>query len=174
MKKLCLISLFALATSSAMAGDMYVTATMGQSQLHKVDTTGLDSFDTKDQGFALAVGQTIVPHFDVEVGYNKFGTFNGSVLGQTFEVEGKAFQASMIGSFEVKQNTNMFMRVGVIQTKAKTLGFSDKKSSVLYGVGATYKMNDTLDGVVEYQYVPKVAFTEKAMSSVNIGLKYRF
>lgn len=173
MKKSLMMVAMAVMSMSAMASDMYVSGSLGQSKLHNVDTTGLTSFDSKDQGFAVAFGATVMPHLAVEVGYNKFGTFAGNA-GEPFEVKGSAYQASVVGSFEVMPQTDVFGRLGVIRSTASSQGESEKKTSVLYGLGTSYQMTPELSATLEYQYVPKVAVTNEAMSSINVGLKYGF
>ena len=140
MKKMITVAAIALSAiaSSAVAGDFYVTGTVGQS-----DARGTDLSDHKDTSFGVGAGWQFHKNFAAEIGYTNLGEFSGSGV----IAKAEAFQTSLVGSYKVAPKLSVLGRVGLAATSLDVSGESNHKTTALYGVGA------------QYQFTPQVAAT---------------
>lgn len=137
-----------LAASPAIAADdggFYVGAGVG--------SFGLDigDFDGNDTGFKVLGGYGFNQYFGVELEYIDGGTIEEG--GAELDVSG--FVASLMGSYPVTEQFDVFAKAGMLFWDVDFDLFGDSGSDsgedFAWGVGAGYDFTDTFGGRVEYQ-----------------------
>lgn len=169
MKKVLSIAFVAAATmlgSQAMASDMYVTGTVGQSNIRG---TGLS--DHRDTAAGLGLGWQLNKNWAAELGYTHLGKFSDPGLS----AKGESYQASVVGSYEVAPKVSLFGRLGVARTSLDVSGGDNyHKTTALYGVGAQYQFTPQWAGTLEVDQYHKFAGSDSKLNTVTAGLKYSF
>ena len=170
MKKMITVAAIALSAiaSSAMAGDFYVTGTVGQS-----DARSTDLSDHKDTSFGVGAGWQFHKNFAAEVGYTNLGKFSGSGVSAKAE----AFQTSLVGSYEVAPKLSVLGRVGLAATNLDVAGEEQtyhNKTTALYGVGAQYQFTPQVAGTLEFTQYNKFAGSDAKLNTWTAGVKYTF
>ena len=170
MKTIISIAAIALASlaSSAMASDFYVTGNVGQSDLRSTDLS-----NHTDTSFGVAAGWQFHKNFAAEVGYTNFGKFSGT--GTSAKAE--AFQASLVGSYEVLPKVSVFGRLGVAATNLDVSAGEKtyyNKTTALYGLGAQYQFTPHVAATLEFNQYNKFAGSETKLNNWTAGVKYNF
>ena len=154
MKQMTLVSVLAVATSSAFAGDWYAVGALGQtkvddqaerdvnSDLIDLGVTGLSSsFDDKDTGYKLQMGYSFTPNWAVEGGYIDLGKFqySAAVTGPTAgsavaEVKVAGLNVAAVASYPMSDQFEIFGKLGIINAKVEA-------SATASGGGVTLSEN---------------------------------
>lgn len=138
------------------------------------------SLNNRGTGFKAMLGYRLTPTVSLEGGYADLGNFSYSAtyaaggLGADYKATG--LNISAVNFFPLNQDIAMFGKLGVSYVNVKGSGSSggvridtsDDKSSLGYGVGATYNLTDKWSLRTEW---------ERIYSDVNLwslGLQVRF
>lgn len=185
MKRLALIAAFiATATAPAIAGDVYIVGSVGQSTIdsdksatdNALTSEGADnlasSLDKTDTAYKIQVGYQFNQYFAVEGGYVNLGktdysaSFTGGGANANAKVSGLNIAA--LGILPISDSFSLFGKAGLIDAKVETtvsangLGGSANDSSTArkwkanWGAGATYSINKQLGIRVEYEQFSKL------------------
>lgn len=137
-----------LAASPAMAADdggFYVGAGVGSFSLDVGD------FDDSDTGFKVLGGYGFNKYFGLELEYIDGGTIEDSGV----EVDVSGFVASLMGSYPVTEQFDVFAKVGMLFWDVDFDFFGDSGSEsgedFAWGVGAGYDFTDNFGARLEYQ-----------------------
>jgi len=167
MKKMITVAAIALSAiaSSAMAGDYYVTGTVGQS-----DARGTDLSDHKDTSFGVGAGWQFHKNLAAEVGYTNLGKFSGSGVS----AKADSFQTSLVASYEVAPKVSVLGRLGVARTNLDVGSGTEHKTTALYGVGAQYQVTPQVAATLEFTQYNKFAGSDAKLNNWTAGVKYSF
>lgn len=165
-------AMLSFATSSALAGDIYVGASIGRSNvdmgrsetdalLVSAGATGLrSSVDEHDTHYGLSLGYQLNPYLAFELGYADFGSaryragFTGGSARAHIDAHG--WTASVLGILPVGEKFSVFGRLGGIHAKveadvdvtgpggAAAGTAQDRDWSGLYGVGMSYALTPSI------------------------------
>lgn len=136
-----------LAASPAMAADdggFYVGAGVGSFSLE------IDGFDDSDTGFKVLGGYGFNDYLGVELEYLDGGTVEEFGL----EIDVSGFNASVMGSYPVTEQFDVFAKLGMLFWDVDVSGLgrgSDSGEDFSWGVGAGYDFTDNLGARIEYQ-----------------------
>jgi len=164
--------LLSLAASSTLAGDFYVGASLGRSNvdmdrsetdavLVSAGATGLrSSVDEHDTHYGLSLGYQLNPYLAFELGYADFGSaryrasFTGG--GARAHLDAHGWTASVLGILPVGEKFSIFGRLGGIHAKveadvdvtgpggAAAGTAQDRDWSGLYGAGVVYALTPSI------------------------------
>lgn len=178
MKKIICVAVMAFSAgivSDAMAqssvgntavGNTYVTGNIGQSNLRN---TGIN--DHIDTAGGVGLGWKFNQNVAAEISYTNMGKFSGDFA----DAKAEAYQASLIGSYDVAPKWSVYGRLGVART---SLDVSDtgttRKTTGLYGIGTQYQINPQLAATLEYNQYHSFAGSEDKLNTATVGLKYSF
>jgi OOP family OmpA-OmpF porin len=196
------VSLLVLSTAAAASSDFYLLGEVTRSRntldnstfdsdLTGVGGTGISSSDKKGSNqVRLQLGYSVNPNFAVEAGYIDFGKakYSASYSGGTADGTLKAggIDVAALGILPLSDSFSLFGKAGLVAARVKSslssslVNSSDKATVVrpLLGVGATYKLNESLDLRAEYEHVSglgKSATTGKMTDNMlSLGMAYHF
>ncbi len=179
---------------SAWAGDKYILVSAGtttyngsaqsdsDAQLSAAGLSGVQStMDTTTTGYKLFLGYKFSPNFAVEGGLVDLGslnynaTFTGGSLSLTNKTSG--FNLSALGLLPVNEDLSVFGKTGLTLASVKGSGTTSTgvsvsnnsdKSSVGYGVGLIYKINDTVGLRTEWERI------STDMNLFSLGLQFNY
>ncbi|WP_434340324.1 OmpA family protein [Motilimonas cestriensis] len=164
MKKLSLAITLALTSGAAFAGNTYFGGGAGMAQHEDTcDQVGAASCDDKDKSFNAFGGYQFNEHFALEAGYNHLG--KTELPGEDSILQG--INTSIIGRLPLSTNFSVFGEVGAFGYRSDSLGHRDEGLSPLGGVGATYRINDTLDLQARYRRIENVGRSHNVKTDVN-------
>jgi len=180
MKIKSFVALSALTfAANAMAGDLYVVGSIGQSKVKDFNKNALDadlaadfgavssSDDRSDTAYKLQLGYQINKNFAVEGGYVDLGkvTYAATVTGGTLNVDVKSsgWNLAAVGILPLNEQFSLFGKLGAIHATTKlgaqgtgvVSGWAEpgKESgwSANYGLGASYNINKQVAIRAEYE-----------------------
>lgn len=164
MKKLSLAIVLALTSGAVLAGNPYVGGGAGLSQHEDTcDQVNAASCDDKSQSFNGFAGYQFNDNFAIEAGYNHLG--KTELPGEDSILQG--INTSIIGRLPLTENVSLFGEVGAFGYRSDSLGHRDEGLSPLGGVGATYRINDTLDVQARYRRIENIGRSHNVKTDVN-------
>lgn len=146
-----------------------------------VPITGKDSRDT---AYKLYGGYRLNEHFGVEAGYARLGKFSEqATLGSgavTQEGKGSSFYIAGTGRYALNEQFALQGRLGVARNKVSGTNLlpagdslQGSKTSLMWGVGAEYKLSKNLALTADYDNYGKVSSNVKA-STFLLGARLSF
>ena len=185
MKKVRLIVAAALVSSVsvAFASDLYVAASIGQSDFGSVD--GATSTDKNGTAFKLQLGYQFNPNWAIEGGYVSLGkaSYSGPTIG-SFKVKASGFNIGAVGTIPLNDKFSLFGKLGMIDGKVEITDAtvccngSATKWRPTYGFGVKYDVSKTLGILAEYERFDKLGDNNvTGTGSVNLlsaGVLSRF
>jgi OOP family OmpA-OmpF porin len=182
MKKIILAVLLA-SSVPAMAQSAYVGGSVGRSE----QKLTLDALSPVDAGTGAKVygGYQMSKNFGVELGYADLGKATQSG-GLVITTKPKTLFAAATGTLPISKEVSAFGKIGVARTKTKiaasfgglTQNSTDKETSLMLGVGASYAINDQLLVLVEYENFGKISKVDNGdnlkADLVSVGLRFKF
>lgn len=145
-KKIIATAALATLASSAFAaqpGTFYAGVDGGVTKIHDLD-------DNKGS-FGGFVGYNFNENFATEIGARRLGSW--TIEG--VDLDADQYAASVVGTWPLQQNFNVFGRLGYNKLKAEAsyrgASVDDSDSGVLYGVGVGYNFTPTIAGRIEFQ-----------------------
>lgn len=175
------LSLLTAITLPAAANDFYIYGDIGQSKYS-------GDFNDNDNAFAIGLGYNLSKIFSLELGYHDLGNihysenlFGGITGSRTLEtsVDTSATQLSAVAKLPVNDNFDLYARLGYAHLKVdatysingtvQSEQASDSDNKAIFGVGASYKVNEKISLRTEY-----IRFGNTDISSATIGASYNF
>ena len=164
MKKLTLAMTLALTSGAAFAGNTYFGGGAGVAD-HE-DTCGQvnsTSCDDTDKSFNAFGGYQFNENFALEAGYSHLGKTEAP--GEDSILQG--INTSVIGRLPLSTNFSVFGELGAFGYRSDSFGHRDEGLAPLGGVGATYRINDTLDLQARYRRIENVGRSHNIKTDVN-------
>jgi OOP family OmpA-OmpF porin len=128
-----------------------------------------DGFDGSDTAFKLFGGYRMNQYFATELEYIDGGKPDDS----GFEIDISGFNLSVLGSWPVTEQFDVFAKLGVLFWDAEARGFGDESGEDFsYGIGADFKFGDNWAIRGEYQRF-EIEDTDTA-DLVSLGVYFRF
>lgn len=161
----------------AQAQGSYIGANVGRAE-QKVNPNGFSSFKDNDAGFKLYGGHDFTPNLGVELGYVNFGEAEGP-----FNISSKPHSLYLAGTgtLPLSEQISLFAKVGVSvnRTKLNTPlnNGSERNTSALLGIGASYQFTPKMSVVAEYENFGKVrdeSGSEVKADLASVGIRYKF
>lgn len=190
MKKFIFLSIFAAsAAAPALAGDVYVAASVGQSSID-VNQGRLDgllrsagavavssSVNKTDTAYKIQMGYQFNPNIAIEGGYIDLGNtkYSASFTGGNASANSKAagLNIAALGILPINESFSVFGKLGMINAKVETTvsangpgGAASASASSTnwkpnYGFGATYNVNKQFGIRAEYEQFSKLGDANK-------------
>lgn len=160
--------------------------------------SGDSELDKSDLGFEIALGYQISPYLAVEAAYIDLGKAKYEAEGVLDDGSGpvdtsadvslgaKGPALSLIGIWPVSEKVSLDARAGAFFGKS-TLGMeielddvssgeseSDKKTSVLLGVGASWALSGRMSVRLGYTHFADAVYDEFTVGRISLGLKVAF
>jgi OOP family OmpA-OmpF porin len=158
-KKIAAAAALALVATSAFAAQP--TAFYGGVD---VGSTKIDDFGDSKVSFGGFLGYGFNQNFAVELGYRQLGKFE--FLG--VDVKAKQTHLSLIGSYPLNQQLDIYGRVGYNQLKADTPYGSADDSTGMYGIGLNYSFTPAIAGRIEVQK------PSSDSTNISVGVAFKF
>jgi OOP family OmpA-OmpF porin len=181
MKKAVIALLAASCAIPAMAGDVYLSASIGASA-QKVDVFG-DSLSGSATSVTLAAGYQFNSSFGAEVGSAHFGSASmhgAAASGNTDKPA--ALYAALTGAWPATESLLVYAKGGLVRTEPDSAvngsaGGTHTHTSALLGLGVGYALTPKMTAFAEYLDFGKVAderdYTIKA-TTLSVGVRYTF
>lgn len=177
----------------AEAGPYYLTLNAGASRLKDTCsniTTGFTCTDTA-VAFGLDGGYQFNERFGMELGYVNYGTTktSGPVLASTLEIsqEKSGVKASATASFPVSSSFAFTAKLGAAFNSLNTIStvspgpiipkYSITSTSLAYGVGIKYNINETIALRAQYENLGKIGDDTTGIDTLtlmSVGISYSF
>jgi OOP family OmpA-OmpF porin len=196
MKKILLTFLLGFVSTQALAQDskFYFGASGGQTKFDTGITPITARLDEKDSGFKIFGGHDLNENVSIEVFYVDLGTtsLTGS-NGQTFSIDGVAYQftssgtisvkgtglgASILAGVPVNEYIKPFAKIGFTRTELKTTvtgstvtSAKETSTEPMYGVGIDFNITKAISLRVEYEHFKS---DDDKAKLVSAGVKFRF
>jgi OOP family OmpA-OmpF porin len=166
-KKLAAAAALALMASSSFAAaptGFYIGADAG--------ATKIDDFDGTKKALGVFGGYGFNQNVAVELGYREHGKYHYDVFGYDVEVKAKQTHLSVVGSFPLNSQLDLYGRLGMSDVKAEArfrgVKESDSDTKALYGIGLNMSFTPNIFGRVEVQKMTSDSTT------LNVGVGYKF
>ncbi|QGZ39563.1 putative outer membrane protein [Pseudoduganella flava] len=160
--------LAAAAALALMASSSFAAAPTGFYIGGDVGGTKIDDFDSTKKAIGAFAGYGINQNVAVELGYRQHGDFE--YYGT--EVKAKQTHLSVIGSFPLNNQLDVYGRLGAsyLKVEADYRGYKsdDSDTKVLYGIGLNMSFTPNIFGRVEVQKMSSDSTT------LNVGVGYKF
>ena len=175
MKKILVASLvISLLASPAFAADSggYVAV-----DLQNWSTTNNAPMGNPKMGVRIGGGYRFTPNVGVEVDYGQSGS-SSTTGGMSYKVS--ATQLAVVGTYPINPMFDVFGKVGMSANKATTTGTtcnSCSKTSVMFGVGGQYNINQQLGVRLQYENLGKVTNSgsdDLSATTLSLGVVYGF
>ena len=166
-----LSSLFAMPAFAAAPGG-YVAA-----DLQNWAATHADPFGNPGIGIRIGGGYRFTQNVGVEVGIAQSGS-SSSVGGASYKAA--ATQVAAVGTYPINQQFDVFGKLGMSANKATFSGAtcdSCSKTSVMFGVGGQYNINQNIGVRLQYENLGKATNSgtdDVAVSTLSAGVVYSF
>jgi OOP family OmpA-OmpF porin len=199
------LALLTLSTGVWADNDLYVLGEVTHSQ-DKLNTSTNDTALTnagataltsngKSNGnqWRLQLGYKVNPNFAIEGGYIDFGKakYSASYAGGTAQgtVKAGGLDIAALGILPITDSFSVFGKAGVVAARVKsdltttpastaTASTSANAISPLIGLGASYKVSDTMDVRAEYDHASNLGKSGKTgkltANMLSVGLAYHF
>jgi len=175
MKKIILASLlsatFAMPAFAASTGG-YVTA-----DLQSLSTTNNNGLGDPGMGFRIGGGYRFTPNVSAEVGLAQSGS-SSSVGGVSYKVA--ATQVAVVGTYPINSQFDVLGKLGMSANKLTLSGLTCSncsKTSMMYGVGAQYNVNQQMGVRLQYENLGKTTdsgTSDVEVSALSVGVVYAF
>lgn len=182
MKKLIIAALCA-ASAHAFAADNYASVSLGNSE--QTMKAGGYSLSEKSTGFKLAFGGKFGQYLGAELGVAVLGDMTIGGDGMSFKSEPTSVYGALTAAFPVAEKFALTGKVGVArnttQITIEDMGYresgDDNATSLLFGFGASYALNETMSLIAEYENYGDLAKDGDASMEadmVSVGLRFSF
>lgn len=179
VRLLAAVSIVSASVAPALAENMYVAASIGQSKVNinkaEIDNaltnagvTGLSSsIDDTDTAYKLQVGYQFTPNIAAEIGYVDLGklSYNAAYTGGTASATAKVtgWTVAALGILPLNNSYSLFAKLGMIDGKVQTdvwatgpggsatANASSTNWRPNYGLGVAYSATKTIDVRGEYE-----------------------
>jgi OOP family OmpA-OmpF porin len=200
------LALLALSTGVYADNDLYVVGEVTHSRdtlntsTNDTALTGAGASALSSNGksngnqWRLQLGYKLSPNVAIEGGYIDFGKakYSASYTGGTAQgtVKAGGLDIAALGIVPVTDSISVFGKVGVVAARVKssltagtpasaaTGNISANAISPLIGLGASYKISDTMDVRAEYDHASDLGKSGKTgkmkADMVSVGLAYHF
>ncbi|MEQ1814016.1 MAG: outer membrane beta-barrel protein [Candidatus Nitrotoga sp.] len=151
-------------------GQFYGAVDVGQGTLK--DSCGGElpgeTCDDTDVAFRGALGYQAHPNVAAEVSFAQYGKtkFNSPGVGNV-EAKASGFQLAAIGSYPVADAFSVTGKLGLAITKGEievnvigfgSASFDDSTTSLVWGIGGLYNINQSIAVRAQYESIDKVSF----------------
>ena len=172
MKKIIFVAAMLVACGSVMAQKAapYMTASVGTTDI------GGKSYG----GFGIGLGHEINKNFAVEGGYKMLGTTSYTCGYSTCDQTLNSFNVSVKAIYPAADQISVYGRLGynlLSVSYSNAYGDSasgDSESSILYGVGASFEINDKLTAFAEWTQNNSDTTKLKSTSTMSLNVAYKF
>lgn len=185
MKRITLAVVAAISCNLALAAEpgAYVSASVGSAE-QKLSVDGIN-VTKSDTAFQIAGGYRFTPNVGAEVGYTNLGKAEISAQGESASSKPQAIHLAVTGAWNVSPEFAVTGKLGAAHTRTK-LGFRDafgsgsqteSRTSLMYGVGASYTFTPYVAVIVEYQDFGKIVDRDGASLKAHVvsaGVRYNF
>lgn len=185
MKRIILAAIAAISCNAAFAIEpaAYVSASVGSAE-QKLSVDGISLTDS-DTAFQIAGGYRFTPNFGAEIGYTHFGTASASGNGASVSTKPQSVHVAATGAWNVTPEFAITGKLGAARTRTKGEasfgGMSDsgteKRTSLMYGVGVSYAFTPKIALIAEYQDFGKIAKDDGVdlkAHVVSAGVRFSF
>lgn len=183
MKKFCILALAAACATPAMADEFYTGASVGRTE-HKLNVSGI-SLDDNGTGYKVFGGYQYNKNVGAEVGYADLGKGAVSGGGATVSAKTKAVYAAVTGTLPLTNEIAVFGKLGAARNRTTmdaTIGkvtdsAKENRTSLLFGLGASYAVTDKVAIVAEYENFGKVAKDggdNLKVDQLSVGVRVKF
>ena len=149
------------------------------------------SFDERDTGFKVFGGYRLNENLAIEGQYTRLGKAEirysaAGGLSGTEKYRASSLSVAAVGSVPVTTDLSLFAKAGPSYNSAKSsfsnaalgMASSGNKLGLLVGVGASYKLTDSVSARVEFENFSRVGEATKGgrslVTMVSAGLAYQF
>ncbi len=175
-KKILAVAILAAITAPAMAdntGKFYIAGDYGTTSW-----TNNSLFPTPGN-LTLAGGYNFSSQLAAEVGYTMFGDSTLTGPGGSATIKTSSFYAAAVGSFPINDQFSLFGKLGITSNKLDVTGvlpFSESKSGLMYGLGASYNLSGQTSLRAQYvSFGDYDSSTAPLKASIfSIGVAYTF
>ena len=164
----------------AQAQSSYLGANVGRAE-QKVSGNGFSSFKDNDAGFKLYGGHEFTPNLGVEAGYVNFGEAEKSSGPFNISSKPHSLYLAGTGTLPLSEQISLFGKVGVSVNRTKLNGTfndgSERNTTALLGIGASYQFMPKMSVVAEYENFGKVrdeSGSEVKADLASVGVRYKF
>ena len=170
-----LLSVMCLSAGAALAGPIYVGASVGDTTIEASDN-GFD-FNDSDGSYKVFGGFRFLKFLGVEGSYVDFGSPSDSSGGTDVKVDATAWDAFAVGVLPLGSHFEIFAKLGLVvwdtDTAIEGLGSdSDSGTDSTYGAGVAFIFGKHLGVRAEYERF-EIENTDK-VDMVSIGADFRF
>lgn len=157
-------SLFDGGGESSMLDSVYIGGSYGQATARCMLINQQNSDECTTHGWKAFAGYNFTDNLAVETTYYNLGKAEETYQHATYGAinatgEATAFGLSGVYSFEVSDNFDIFGKLGAVRwnlegkakSAAATVSEEQSGTSIIYGVGASYKLTDNLSMRGEYE-----------------------
>lgn len=178
MKKILIMAaLISGVTSQPVFADSgyYLGGSVGQAKADYPADVGFLVVDDSDTSWKVFAGYNINPNIAVEFSYQDLGETEAAVGNIPLYLGGETLSLSLLGKLPLGEKAQVFAKVGYVRIDADIYSpgfdtFADNESDVLYGVGVSYQVTETVDMRMELE---RMDFTN-AIDTVSLGVSYNF
>lgn len=182
MKKTILALALGLAATASMAGamgkDVYVTGTVGQTEVRDLTAAslggGVTSVDNKDVGLKIGAGWKFHKNFAVEGSYADLGRFDITSGALVDTVKATSTDLALVGSYEFAPKWEVNGKVGVARTATKDSTGRATNTSAVYGLGVDYALTKKVSVGVNWDRYDDFGDSNRKLDNIGISAKYRF
>ncbi len=185
-----------ISSSDKNALDQTLIATWGDLGYDVV--SGRSDLDKKSSGYELAVGYQFSPYLAVEAAYIDLGEakyeFDGRLDDGTGPVDSdadidvgvKGPALSLVGIWPVNEKISLDARAGALFGKSRAkieleiddvsewTSEKDSKTSLLFGMGASWAYTEQLSFRIGYTHFADAVFDEYSVGRFSLGVKFAF
>jgi OOP family OmpA-OmpF porin len=185
MKRIILAAIAAISCNAALAAEpaAYVSASVGSAE-QKLSADGL-SVTESDTAFQIAGGYRFTPNVGAEIGYTHLGTASISAQGMSASSKPQSLHVAVTGAWNLTPEFAITGKLGAARThtklEASDAGSSEsdteKRTSLMYGVGVSYAFTPKIALIAEYQDFGKIAKGDGAdlkAHVVSAGVRFSF
>jgi opacity protein-like surface antigen len=159
---------FAAAAALALVASSSFAAPTGVYDGLDIGSTKIHDFSGRKTSIGILLGYGFNPNIAVELGYRYLGKFD--VFGA--DVSAKQAQVSVIGSFPLNQQFDVYGRLGYNNIRAETkygnVTYGADVNGGLYGIGVGARFEEHLFGRFEVQK------PSSDSTNISVGIIYKF
>jgi OOP family OmpA-OmpF porin len=185
MTRLALAVAAVLSCNLALAAEppAYVSASLGRAE-QKLSLDGIDVSKTGTGG-QIAGGYRFTPNAGIELGYTNFGRAEVSGQGATVSSRPQSIHLAVTGTWNATAAVAVTAKLGAARNhtsiEASHGGFAvsetETRTSPVYGIGASYKVDTDIAATLEYQNFGKTIKGDGADLKAHIvlvGIRYSY
>ena len=185
MKRLALAVVTVISCNLALAAEpaAYISAGLGPAE----QKLSVDDFDISqtNTGVQIAGGYRFTPNVALELGYTNFGRAEISAQGATVSSRPQSLHLAVMGTWNATPKIAVTGKLGAARNhtrlEASEGGFSvsetETHTSLVYGVGASYKFDQDIAAFLEYQNFGKIIKgdgVDLKAHIVLVGIRYSY